>query len=110
MKKSELREIIKEEIQKQLNEEDYDTIRDKYGRVKRRKTSKTKTLADRNKLYLSVSDSEGKKLQKKYRGRIFKDDKGWYMGVSDSLKEVPSDIKKNIDTKVTDKGTAQRYK
>lgn len=108
--KEKLKEIIREEVRQFLNEDDYDTLRDKYGKIKRPKTSKRKSLPDRNKLYLTVSDSEGKKLQKKYYGRIRKDNDGWYMTVSDSLKSVPSDIKKNIDTKQTDKRTVRKFK
>lgn len=108
--KSRLKEIIKEEIKHVLKEEDYDTLRDKGGRVRRKPSAKRKIVADSTKVYLDVSDSEGKKLQKKYRGRIFKDKNknAWYMPVSKSLRAIDKDIKQNMDTKLTDKGLQKR--
>lgn len=102
-------EVIDESLFERLNEDEYDRLRDKYGRINRRKTGKRKGTPESNKIYLDVSDSEGKKLQKDFRGKIFQDSDGeWYMGISDSLLALEKIIKDKMDTKKTDSKLVKR--
>lgn len=104
---SQLREIIREQLKRALNEEDYDTLRDKYGRIGKRSY---RPSADN--VYLDVDEATGRKLQMKYRGRIFKDDStgSYYMPITKALAKIPKAVKDNMDTNLTDRDVVKRVK
>lgn len=121
--KSRLKEIIKEEIKHVLKEEDYDTLRDKYGkdpsrwpagtvRRGRRSRSKQPSVPVTKRMYLDISDSEAKKLERKYDIYHDRQKGAWWYAVGDApyMTSVPKELADKMDTKTTDSKLQTRVK